>query len=139
MGLLKHVLLPTFSLFHAFVAKVCLVDEGLVKMAAPGLAKKRDIKEEPPTAMEQHLTRAVGGMSLVFVVNNIVAILQENAHYRGMALLLETIYFAVDSYSYAKGKRKDATPVYAMLGLSILGLGVHAMEPGIFTTDKNLK
>jgi len=54
-----------------------------------------------------------------------------------MALIVETIYVAVDTYSAYRAGFKDAAGVYTMLGLSLLGLGVHAMEPGIFTKDKS--
>lgn len=134
MGILKHGILPLFSTFHVFIVKLCLIDEGLVEMAAPTF--QRDTEKDPPTPIEQHLTRALGGMHLAFLVNNACAILCENAHYRFMATIMEAIYFAVDSYSYVKTGRKDGRPVYAMLGLSLLGLGVHMMEPGVFTKDK---
>lgn len=54
-----------------------------------------------------------------------------------MATLLEAIYYAFDAYSFVKsGQHKAGRPIYAMLGLSLLGLGIHAMEPGVFTKDK---
>lgn len=134
MGILKHGVLPFFSAVHLYLAKVCLIDEGMVAWAAP--AYDRDLAKDPPTKMEQHLTRALGGVQIAFLVNSAVAILQENAHYRGMAVLMEAIFFSVDSYSYMKDGRKDKTPVLCMLGVSLLGLGVHAMEPGVFTKDK---
>jgi hypothetical protein len=134
MGVLKHVVLPLLSVASAIATKICLIDEGLVEMAAPAL--KRDIAKEPPTSMEQHLTRALGGVHLGFLVNNIVAILQENAHYRGMSVLVQAIYHGVDSLSYLKMKRTDGAPVYTLFALSVIGLGIHAMEPGIFTKDK---
>ena len=140
MGLLKHFLLPIFSLFHAVVAKICLIDEGLVQMSSRGLSslKKRDLNDQPPTELELHFTRTIGGMSLVFVVNNIIAIFHENgSHYRGIAILLEAIYFTITSYSCIKGKRNDSTHSFIMLGVSVIGLIIHSMEPGIFTKDKS--
>lgn len=134
MGILKHGVLPIFSALHVFLVKLCVMDEGLVEMAAPAFG--RDTNQHPPTDIEQHLTRALGGLHVALLVNNICAIVQENAHYRGMATLMEAIYFAFDSYSYIKSGRKDGRPIYAMLGLSLIGLGIHAMEPGVFTNDK---
>lgn len=134
MGILKHVVLPILGAVHAYMAKVCLLDEGLVEQAAP--AFNRDITKDPPTAMEKQLTRFVGGVQLVLLVNSAVAILRENAHYRGMAVVLEAMFYGADSYSYVKSGRKDGLPVYCLFGLSLIGLGVHAMEPGIFTKDK---
>jgi uncharacterized protein YjeT (DUF2065 family) len=137
MGILKHLVLPTVSLFHLVGAKVCLIDEGLVVLGAPALG--RDMEKEPQSPSERHLTRIIGGSSLALLVNNVCAIVAENAHYRGMACLLEVIYFAVESYSLIKDGRKDGRPAFAMLGLSLLGLGIHTMEPGIFTKDKYAK
>ena len=96
----------------------------------------RDLEKEPPTKIEKTLSRTIGGAKLAFMANCIVASVQENAHYRGMALMVETIYIAVDSWAAYKAGFKDAVGCYAMLGLSLLGLGIHAMEPGLFTKDK---
>ena len=134
MGILKHGVLPLLGAVHLYVAKICLIDVGLVERTAP--AYERDISKDPPTKLELLLTRALGGVQLAFVINSAVAILQENAHYRGMAVLLEAIYFSVGSYSYVKDRKVDKTPVLCLLGVSLLGLGVHAMEPGVFTKDK---
>lgn len=144
MGLLKHGVLPVFAAIHSYMAKVCLIDDGLVAMLAPSSpppaaddgAAKGDKGALPPTPSETHLTRIIGGGQLVFVVNAVVAMFHENAHYRGMAVLLEAVYFSASSYSFWKAGRTDATPIYCMLGMSLVGLGVHAMEPGVFTRDK---
>ena len=65
MGLLKHVLLPTFAAFHALVAKICLVDEGLIANSAKPLG--RDLKTEPAGIFEQHLARCVGATAAWFL------------------------------------------------------------------------
>jgi hypothetical protein len=134
MGILKHAVLPILAVVNAYIAKICLIDEGLVEKAAA--AYNRDMTKEPPTAMEQHLTRVIGGVQIALLVNSAVAVLQENAHYRGMATVMQAIFFGADSYSYVKSGRKDGFPVYCMFGLSLVGLGVHALEPGVFTRDK---
>lgn len=134
MGFLKHFVLPALGTVHALVSKICLIDEGLVAMVAPAL--DRDLEDDPPSVLETHFTRVLGGAHLMLLANCAIATVQENSHYRGIAILLEAIYFSVDSYSYMKDGRSDGTPTYALLGLSMIGLGVHAMEPGIFTKDK---
>jgi hypothetical protein len=139
MGLLKHVLLPAFSLLHAAGAKTCLVDESFDVVVGENVVPKRDLKKEPTTPTEKHLIHAIGGVQLAFLINNVCAIITENAHYRGMALLLEAIFLGCDSFSYYKMGCKTEGAVkmtYALFGLSLLGLSVHAMEPGIFTKDK---
>eukprot|EP00527_Entomoneis_sp_CCMP2396_P001395 CAMPEP_0198138154 /NCGR_PEP_ID=MMETSP1443-20131203/1569_1 /TAXON_ID=186043 /ORGANISM="Entomoneis sp., Strain CCMP2396" /LENGTH=120 /DNA_ID=CAMNT_0043799809 /DNA_START=130 /DNA_END=492 /DNA_ORIENTATION=- len=117
------------------MTKLCLVDEALIKTVAPTWS--RDIEKEPVTPMELHLTRVLGGVHVAFLINGLVAIFQENSHYRAMAVLMEAVYLTFDSYALFKAKtQKGGGPVFALLGLSIIGLGVHAMEPGIFTKDK---
>ena len=134
MGFLKHFLLPTFVVANGYAAVKCLTTEFL-DLIAPGF--DRDLEKEPKTDIEKALSRTVGGVKLASVVNMIIAIRLENAHYRGMALLVETVYVAVDAWSARKAGFKDTTGIYGMLALSVLGLGIHAMEPGVFTKDKN--
>ena len=133
MGFLKHFLLPTFALADGYTALKCLNLEFL-NLIAPGF--DRDMEKEPPTEVEKALSRTIGGAKLAFCINCIVASVNENSHYRGMTLLVETIYIAVDTYSAKKANFKDMAGIYTMLGLSLFGLGIHAMEPGIFAKDK---
>ena len=134
MGFLKHFLLPTFALADGFTAFKCLVGDEFLKLVAPGFG--RDLEKEPPTDMEKFMQRTIGGAKLAFAVNCVIASVQENSHYRGMVLLVETLFIAVDTYSAKKAGFKEMKRIYGMLGLSILGLGIHAMEPGLFTKDK---
>lgn len=133
MGFLKHFLLPAFAIADGFTALKCLGSGDFLDLIAPGF--ERDLKKEPPTKIEKALSRTIGGVKLAFMVNCIIAIVQENSHYQGMALLVETIYIAVDTYSAQKAGFKDTAGIYAMLGLSLLGLGIHAFEEGIFIKD----
>ena len=134
MGFLKHFLLPTFAVTNGYAAIKCLTTE-LLDMIAPGF--DRDLEKQPPTTIEKALSRTIGGAKLASMVNMIIATQLENAHYRGMALIVETVYLAVDAWSAYKSGFKETTGIYTMLGLSVLGLGIHAMEPGLFTKDKN--
>ena len=90
----------------------------------------------PGTLFEQHMMHFVGGAAAAFFVNAVVAIFVENSHYRGMAVVLQTVCFAVDSYSYYKLGVSPDPMLYVVVGSGIVGLIVHSMEPGIFTKDK---
>ena len=78
----------------------------------------------------------LGGTFIVLVVNNVAAIFVENAHYRGMAVLLQMLFFVVDGYSYWKMGLIVPPIIYAIVGVGLVGLIVHSKEPGIFTRDK---
>lgn len=147
MGILKHVVLPVFAVFHTSLAKICLYDGTTGLTSLFGLTKKKrdnDVVDGTvATPLEVRSTRSVGAIQLVFAINAMMAVFHENAHYRALAVLLETIYLSFESYGFwtADGgiNKKAGTPTYCLLGLSLLGLGVHAMEPGIFTKDKTKK
>jgi hypothetical protein len=97
----------------------------------------RDFSKVPITDIETHLLHCLGGISLVFFLNNVAAIFVENAHYRGMAVFLQMIFFIVDGYSYNVMGKEVAPAVLVSVGVGAVGLAVHAMEPGIFTKDKD--
>lgn len=131
MGLLKHVVLPILAVGHAFQAYKILTDgkEELPKFYNwPGA-------DEPMTPRELHMMGMILSISLTLFVNCVAAILMENAHYRGMATLLELIFFGCEAYDAQKtGFPVSVKEVFA--GVALLGLIVHSQEPGIFTKDK---
>jgi hypothetical protein len=139
MGFLKHIVLPVFAVLNVFLTYQCLFNEdgaigGIIDVWAPG----RDLTQTPLTQLELHLVHVFGAATFCFFVNEVAAIFIENSHYRGMTLLIQTLFFVVDGLSYLKmGKDLLATPVVQIVGLGILGLGVHGLEPGIFTKDKD--
>lgn len=133
MGLLKHAILPAFVFLDlAFTYKFLIAED--ISLLAESWG--RDFTKLPPTDIELHLLHVVGGACLLLVINNIAAILIENSHYRGMAVLLHTICFGVDMYSYMKLGRNAVAPL-VLVAIGVVGLGVHSMEPGIFTNDKD--
>jgi hypothetical protein len=97
----------------------------------------RDFKDLPFTKLEMHLLHAVSGAALALGLNALVAIFFENSHYRGMAVFLFMIFFGVDGLSYILLGKAIPGIVLAILGLGGVGLIIHAMEPGVFTKDKN--
>lgn len=133
MGLLKHAILPAFVFLDlAFTYKFLIAED--ISLLAESWG--RDFTKLPPTDIELHLLHVVGGACLLLAINNIAAILIENSHYRGMAVLLHTICFGVDTYSYMKLGRNAVAPL-VLVAIGVVGLGVHSMEPGIFTNDKD--
>ena len=133
MGLLKHAILPAFVFLDlAFTYKFLIAED--ISLLAESWG--RDFTKLPPTDIELHLLHVVGGACLLLAINNIAAILIENSHYRGMAVLLDTICFGVDTYSYMKVGRNAVAPL-VLVAIGVVGLGVHSMEPGIFTNDKD--
>lgn len=112
----------------------------LIKQDYTDLAQTwdRDLASFPMTDLELHLLHCLGGVCLLFAINNIVAIVVENSHYRGMAVLLHTICFVCDTLSYvALGRGRSAVAPLVLVAMGVIGLIVHSMEPGIFTKDKD--
>ncbi|KAL9187396.1 hypothetical protein ACHAXT_001499 [Thalassiosira profunda] len=130
MGLLKHVVLPLFVVLDLFSAYLWLVAEDLSD------ARQVWGRDTPTTDLELHFCHVIGGMALALGINNIAAIVVENAHYRGMAVFLHTLIFSVDGLSYVWLGRDIHPALYVIVPLGLVGLAVHAMEPGIFTKDK---
>jgi hypothetical protein len=131
MGLLKHVVLPVLAVAHAFQAYKILIEgkQELPKYYGwPGA-------DDPLSPRELHMMGIVLSVSLTLMVNCISAIVFENSHYRGMAAVLEFIFFACEAYdAQTTGFPVTVKAAYAVIAL--IGLIVHSQEPGIFTKDK---
>ena len=142
MGLLKHIILPLFALLDGVVAGINLAaDHAMIAEDAGGMLEQwgRDPKSFPVTDIEIHLIHANGAALAVLCINNLAAIFVENAHYRGMACLLQVVFCAIDALDYIRfGMPVPAILVVVTL-VGVVGLVVHAMEPGIFTKDKTAK
>ena len=134
MGLLKHVVLPLYALLDVSVIYKALIIEDINDMSPDSV-----LSTDQMTPVEQHFLHCLGGVGLMLLVNNVAAICVENSHYRGMAVLLNIIFFATDAYSYVKMGLEVPTAVYVIVGLGVIGLIVHANEPGIFTNDHDKK
>lgn len=97
MGILKHAVLPVLAIGHAFQAYKILT-EGKDALPAyygwPG-------SEEPLTPRELHMMGVILSISLTLMVNCMAGIFFENAHYRGMATVLELIFFSLEYYDAA--------------------------------------
>ena len=67
----------------------------------------------------------------------IVAIFSKSSKYHAMAVFMEVLFLIVDAYSYLRLGREIPLILYIVFGVGGVGLVVHAMEPGLFTKDKN--
>ena len=141
MGILKHAVLPLYSALLLFMGYGWLVNEDTADLtvAWAGGADNRDFDKTPVTQLEVHLVHVVGGVAISLGLNCVMAIIKENSHYRGMAVALVMMVFGIDLTSYVRLGKPIPGPLFGILGLGAVGLAVHAMEPGIFTKDKNAK
>ena len=135
MGLLKHVVLPLYALLDVSFIYKALIIEDINDMSPDSVLSTNQM-----TPLEQHFLHCLGGVGLMLLVNNVAAICVENSqYYRGMAVLLNIIFFATDAYSYVNMGLEVPTAVYVIVGLGVIGLIVHANEPGVFTKDHDKK
>uniref|UniRef100_A0A7S0AGL7 Uncharacterized protein n=1 Tax=Minutocellus polymorphus TaxID=265543 RepID=A0A7S0AGL7_9STRA len=142
MGALKHVVLPLCTIAHLFAIGVFLVN---------GKEYMADLLEWPRktielTPIERHLLGAGFTFHVVLTINNIAAIIVENAHYRAMATFLELVLYSLDladamyeNKLLSGDKLFTLVPLTTMTVVAILGLVIHSQEPGFFTKDKNAK
>ena len=137
MGILKHAVLPALTLYHAYVLATTLF---LGKHSyLPMVLGYND--DQSIDGLEAHLIGTIAGAHLMCIINNIVSVVQENSHYRGMAVTTQVVWLVVqwiDYYSATVGSKKQHQQfLTAIVVFSIFGLVVHVNEPGIFTKDKN--
>ena len=137
MGLLKHVILPIFAVLDLFIFYNSLIAEDFGDVLT--FVNRPDIAKVPITVLETHFLHCLGGVGLILFVNNVAAIVVENSHYRGMAVLLQVLFFAVDMISYMKMGLDIPSVLFVIVGVGIVGLLIHANEPGIFTKDHDIK
>lgn len=142
MGALKHVVLPLCALAHAFAIGVFTLAGK--EFMADALDWPRETAALTP--IERHLLGAGFTFHVVLAVNDVAAIVAENAHYRGMATFLEFLLYAGDLVDavyentlLSEGAEKAFTlvPLAVMSAVTLIGLVVHSQEPGLFTKDKN--
>ena len=131
MGVLKHFVLPVLAVAHAFQAyKILLVGKDEIPRLY-GWPHGSD----PLTPREEHMMGVILAMSLTLFVNCVAGVFLENAHYRGMATVLEFIFFGAQLWdAQLTGFPTNIKIIYTVVAGS--GLLVHSMEPGIFTKDK---
>ena len=133
MGLLKHVVLPLFSILHAFVAvnlvigrKEYFVNEVLHYPASP---------HESLTQWEDHFLGIIAGVHMALLYGCLMGIFLEHGHYRAIIAAMELIYCLNGSYDAMRLGFPYGVP-FAFTGLAAIGLVAHAFEPGFLTKDK---
>lgn len=133
MGILKHVLLPMMAMVHAFQSYQLIVNG---KDTIPSYYGWPD--QKPLNGRELHLMGMILSSSITLMINCMIGVMMENAHYRGVATFLEVIYFSSEAYdAYSTGYPVTIKLVFATI--CAVALMIHSMEPGILTKDKNKK
>jgi hypothetical protein len=143
MGALKHIVLPLCTIAHLFAIGV-FIFQGKEFMATM-LDWPRDTVALTP--IERHLLGAGFTFHVVLTVNDIAAIAVENAHYRAMATILEFLLYSLDladamyenTFLGDGAKLFTLVPLASMTVVTLVGLVIHSMEPGILTKDKKAK
>ena len=136
MGLLKHVILPLFTLIDFIFIYMFIIKEELdddIKQDWDVVVHPIDAPLDPITI---HFMNLAGTLGCVMAMNNIAAIFYGNEFHRAIACSQKLIVFVVDYWSYTHTGRNLPTYVYAIGVTSLIGLLVHSQEPGIFTKDK---
>jgi hypothetical protein len=131
MGILKHFVLPLFVVAHVITCVPFLTGN---KQLLATLADWPDAADER-TPIELHLIGALSGTQLAMAVGCILGIMQENAHFRCVLVLMELIMWGSDLVDSLMTGFPIAPPIFLSL-VSLIGLFVHSKEPGIFTKDK---
>lgn len=134
MGLLKHVLLPSFGLFHAASLAACVDLKTWASMI--GLPESVS-KEDEQSVRQNHMLGALRGFNVAMMALCVMGIFKEHAHFRAQIILAEAALFATVAYdAFRLGGLNYVVPgVQALVALG--GFIINSMEPGIFTKDKN--
>jgi hypothetical protein len=133
MGLLKHAILPFFLALHGYALYRWVRYEGTIDRTLDAVV--------PWTLLLDTSSSWMGtgaAAHAVLLVNGAAGVLREGAHYRGMAILLEIVYFGWELYD-AWIKNSPTEVLVGIVAVAIVGASVHSMEPGIFAKDKNKK
>jgi len=134
MGLLKHVVLPFFSILHAFLAVIILL--GRKEYLLKDILHYPESPHENLTQYEEHFLGVIAGCHMAFLFGCLMGIFIEHGHYRATVAAMELIYCGNAGYDAMRLGCPYELP-FALGGLAAVGLVAHAFEPGLFTKDKN--
>jgi hypothetical protein len=137
MGLLKHALLPFFGVLHLYLAYSCL---DLKRWGEELVGLSQSTSEADMESTRQlHMLGVMRAFNVAMAVLCFLSIVGQDAssHSRGMMILGELIFFSLASLdAYLLGIESFIIAA-AFAGVALLGVSVHAMEPGLFTQDKS--
>jgi hypothetical protein len=134
MGLLKHFVFPVMVLAHGGISLVGFTSGLHQAMIDAGVLEA----DHKLTAFEGHALEIMTGVHAMMFYGAIMGLAFENAHYRGVHIIKEAIFFGTIAYcDYKQGYPMVVST--AMTVLALVGTIVHSMEPGVFTKDKTKK
>ena len=133
MGLLKHAILPYFAIFHWFTV-ICMLPFYRNDFVSMAYGKKSN-NDELLTHVEHHLLDAAAGFHAAIGFGCIWGIWYETAKFRSVLVKMEVILWFFDWYGSLNVNEIDSTVMAVNLLISIIGLIINYLEPGIFTND----
>lgn len=136
MGLLKHLVLPLLSAYHAYHCYYMTADAQAYAIET-GLL----INGATATTTELDLIKQLANTHGLLLLNCLTGSILEHSNYRGNIVWMELFWFAARWY----GRFDDDTegmsilqPEFYATMFLLVAVFVHAHEPGLFTKDKNL-
>lgn len=131
MGLLKHAILPLFTLIHLHAAYLCTDCSKWAELVMLEVETEIDLRQ-------QHMLGCLQAFNVGLAFMNILGLVTESAHFRGVVVVTEAILFTLFALNaYQLGI--NWIPPAGIAGVATLSALVHSREPGIFTKDKNAK
>lgn len=134
MGILKHAVLPFFTVVHVIFLSFYVRDdlEGLIKTLEWPRSELVEL-----TAVERHgFGAGIGAGMMVLLFAGLVGIFQEDSHFRGLVGLMHLLFYVNDTYDNWKIEGMDPTGAGVFALIALVGVVSHALEPGFFTKDK---
>lgn len=134
MGLLKHILLPLFGAIHVLSVYACLDLNRWGSMVGFPVTDDADFG----STRQLHMLGVLRGFNAAMAILCFLSIFghDSSAQARGMVILSELLFYTfVTLDAYQLGMEGYAIPGAHALA-ALLGVVVHAMEPGLFTKDK---
>jgi len=131
MGILKHVILPLFAVIHAQSIYACRSLDSWAELVE--LAVESD--DDRASTRQRHMVGCLRAFNAAMLLLCVAGVVTESAHYRGVMVLAELVFFSVVTADAFQNGLNYYVPG-TMAAVALVGAGIHAMEPGIFTKDK---
>lgn len=135
MGLLKHAILPLFSLAHAGAILMALI-KGKEELAKA--VQYPNAEQGLNTWIERHSLGNAVAIHAALLYNDVMAVVYGHSTQRAVAATVELILFSVIAVDgYLEGEGFDISGLVFMSIIALVGLFINSKEPGIFTKDNN--